>query len=207
MRIESKLMAVGLSAAAFVAGCGNNSNPENTLRVGQNEWVQVAEPITRHYVNADQELRIGDECVIVRGSELILKNGGVVYENNDALGTECPDGAKIKLTPAQAKAQNASYQSFANRRDEVTSQVSEMSEPIGEPVDGSGDWVDLVNPEPVEQVFTNATVKIGYGDSCIADGEVQKIGQLTTGEAVMQVVNPDQLGTECPSGAIYLAQS
>lgn len=198
-------MAVGLSAAAFVAGCGNNSNLENTLQVGQNEWVQVTEPITQHYVNAEQELRAGDECVIVRGSELVLKNGGVIYENDDALGTECPDGAKIDLSPAQAKAQNGSYQSFANRRDAVTNQVGELSEPAGEPVQGSGDWVDLVNPESVEQVYTNATNMIGYGDSCIADGEVQKIGHLTTGEAVMRVINPDQLGTECPTGAIYLA--
>ena len=80
-----------------------------------------------------------------------------------------------------------------------------MSKRVAKPTKGSGDWVDLVNPTPVDQVYTNATEKIGYGDNCIADGEVQKIGQLTTGEAVMQVVNPDQLGTECPTGAIYLA--
>ncbi len=46
-------MAVGLSATAFVAGCGNNS-PENTLRVGDDQWVYVTKPVTQHYVNADR---------------------------------------------------------------------------------------------------------------------------------------------------------
>ncbi len=144
--------------------------------------------------------------MIVRGSRLVLKGSGVVYKNKDALGTECPDGAEIDLSPAQVNAQNEAYQAFAQRRKEVTDQVGGMSDPVDEPVKGSGDWVDLVNAKPVKQVYTNKTIKLTYGDTCRVDGKVQEIGQLTTGETVLHVINPNQLGTECPTGAVYLAQ-
>lgn len=65
-----------------------------------------------------------------------------------------------------------------------------MSATIEDPVIGSGEWVDLVNPSPVEQNFTNGSKPIGYGESCIAYGEVEKNGQLVTGEELIRVINP-----------------
>lgn len=188
MRIESKVLAAGLSAA-LVAGGYRDSEPQESLRVGTSQWVEVERTIAQPNVG---------ECMMIRGAGLVLKGGNVVYKNKDAHGTECPDGTVVSITPRAAKEQNKSYDAFSARRKEVINQVSNMPISSSEiTVQVDKDWVDLVNVSPIEE--------LGYGDSCLATGEAQIIGQLTTGEEVMRIQNPDQLGTECPTGALYLA--
>ncbi len=189
--------------ALLAGGCGESAR-SSTLHVGTDTWVAVEKPVTQHYVNGNRRLQAGDQCVMERGAKLLLRGGKVVYKNENALGTECPNGAVVSITSQAAVEQDAIYKAYETRRQEVIEQVRAMPEPTEDPVPANKGWVNLVNPSPIVQKFTNATIEISYGDSCNVTGKIQKMGELTTGEAVMRVINPGQIGTQCPTGALYI---
>lgn len=204
MRNRGNVLAASLSMALLAGGCGESAR-SSSLRVGADTWVPVEKPVTQHYKNGNKRLQAGDQCVMVRGAKLLLKGEQVVYKNKNALGTECPNGAVVSITSQAAVEQDAIYKAYETRRQDVTEQIRAMHEPTEDPVPANKGWVDLVNPTPIVQEFANGTIEISYGDSCNVTGKIQKVGQLTTGEAVMRVVNPGQIGTQCPTGALYIA--
>lgn len=195
-------MAASLTAALLLTADRAHAEP---LHVGQDRWVHVTKSIEQHYTNGTEDLRPGDTCVISRGAELVLVGSGVVYKHKDALGTECPNGTEVDLSPSQVFAQNERYQAFSKRRAEVIKQIIKMPLSIGGPAkEANGKWVDIVNPKPIKQIYSNGEETLRYGDECVADGQAQEIGQLITGEAVMLLSNSRQIGTECPTDTLYL---
>lgn len=202
--MESKLFATTLVVASIAAGNCSNAENQEKLHVGSNDWVSVVEPVEQKYSNSEKLMFAGEECAIDRGEELVLKNGKVKYENDNALGTECPDGSTVSVTPREAKAQDRSYQQFEARRESIADEIDDMNESDGKPAHAENNSVDVVNSSGVNQQFTNDTEELQYGDSCIASGTATTIGQLSTGENVIRVENDDQLGTDCPTGVLYL---
>jgi hypothetical protein len=191
MKIESKFLVAGLSTAAFAAGGCSSSNHETTSwHVGEDQWVGVEKSITQHYVNADERLRAGEECLMVRGAKLLFKDGKITYVHNDALGTECPNDAQVNISPTQAKSQDRKFQAFEARRDEVVGEVSRMDSPQGPLVDIGKGWVDVVNSQSIEQVYANGIEELAYGDSCLAVGKAQKIGHLQEAVGSNPIIRP-----------------
>jgi hypothetical protein len=199
--------AIALAAVtASVAACGEKSNPEpaNLKHVGHDAWVRVLEPA----YSVNNEFYAGNKCVIVREADLILRNGGVVYRHDrepdigydEPGGTECPNGAELDLSPGQVERQDARYQKFISRKEEVTSQVRGMHDNESSPEAASDTWVDVVNPSPI----ANGNMGYKYGDECVAEGTARQIGRLKTGENVMQLSVRNPYGTICPDGTIYL---
>ncbi|HET7672901.1 MAG TPA: hypothetical protein VFK11_00100 [Candidatus Saccharimonadales bacterium] len=210
--MRSKYLATGLAIATgiFGVGCGAEKGPEQTFKVGSGGWFKVEEDIPQHFSNPSTSiLRAGQTCVIDRGAELVLKDGSIFYENDNALGTECPDGAELRMTKKQAQTQDKQYRAFATERRQVTSQVAKMHGGIGPRKPAGRGWVEVVNPEPIRQRYSGVAgtpdhENLVYGDECALNGEVKPIGHLTTGQTVMRVIYPEQLGTSCPSGVLYL---
>ncbi|HWB38625.1 MAG TPA: hypothetical protein VG604_00075 [Candidatus Saccharimonadales bacterium] len=204
MRNKNALLAAGLSAAVLAPAAGCSDSHETVLRVGQSRWVHVAEDAS----NKNYSFKAGEECVVVRGATLVLKGGGVVYEQKNSAGTECPNGAEIRMARAEAHQENRQYRRFVARREVIESQVAKMQPSADSTlVPAPHDWVRLVNAEPVPQHYRNDDVELHYGSTCFASGQAEKIGELAGGEIVMSIVNPKAFGTTCPTGAEYLAHA
>lgn len=206
MKTEYKFLAIGLSAALLTTACAD-SRHEVIMHVGIDRLVDLKDPIHLWKNGEETKLTI-DHCYILRGARLILEGENVIYKNDETGGSLCDDGTAIDMTVEEAKHQNIMYNAFASRRKEVTNEVRNMSglEATYRPADEN--MVDIVNPAPIEQFYTAIDYELlEYGDSCLAQGEVKKIGQLSTGQAVMYIKNPHQHGYECPSGTLYLIPS
>jgi hypothetical protein len=67
-------------------------------------------------------------------------------------------------------------------------------------------WIDIVNPTPVTQQYSNATRPLSADDTC----GIQEKGTVTVlasedGTALVRYTAPGpQMGTPCPSGVMFL---
>lgn len=203
-------MVTGATIAAFSAGtAGCGSERPDVRHVGDNDWAELANSVN----NSNNSFGAGEECVVVREAQLILREGGVFYnrdaepqlEDDGPAGTECPNGAKLNMTLSDVTVQEGKYQVFIQRRNEVTEQVEDMDTNVDESTakrsPDTESWVDIVNPEPV----ASSNVIRKYGDTCNTHGSKSvTIGRLSTGESVKVLINEDAAGSLCPSGSIYL---
>lgn len=207
--MRSKVLATGLAVAAGIFGGCGEQGPEHVWRVGgEIGWVKLKDSGN----NSNYSFKEGEECVMNRGAKLVLQDGKITYETeHEGGGTSCPDEVEVGISVRRAKAEDKQYRAFAEERQQVTTEVSSLEgvSATGSRQKAGGGWVHIVNPEPIRQRYsgiggTPNHEYLTYGDECALNGQVEPIGNLSTSQTVMRVFYPEQLGTSCPTGTMYL---
>lgn len=194
---QQRAMDPTISRARFTARDG-------AMHVGNSDWVEVTKLTIQKQAGERFKLKAGAKCVIDRGARLVIRGGEVIYKTSEGLGTECPSGASIDLSPAQAKAQDRRFQGFIHQEAATLSEVSELSasDRSNTTEEQNWHWVNVIDSPPENQ----GNVNYEYGDICGVEGAVEQMGQLSTGESVMRIQELDQSpgGTVCPAGTVFL---
>lgn len=178
---------------------------DGAMHVGNSDWVEVTKLTIQRQAGERFKLKAGAECVIDRGDRLVIRGGEVIYKTPEGFGTECPSGASIDLSPAQAKAQDRQFQGFIHQEAATLSEVSELpaADRSNTTEEQNWHWVNVIDSPPENQ----GNVNYEYGDICGVEGAVEQMGQLSTGESVMRIQELDQPpgGTVCPAGTVFLS--
>lgn len=183
------------------------------------------------------DMKNGDRCVIkFRGKLDVLE----VNQNQYTLlytapsvskGTSCPSGIKLVLSGDKLN-------EFKEKYDEVEQRISKKKELVEnilhhetkdsirlETPDGvlrhicvgdeihipDSSWFDIVNQNQIDQVFSNKTIKISFGDSCITEigGTISIKGFSDNEKITIAEYTPpgDALGTSCPDKSLLFFES
>lgn len=201
---HERLIALSSSLVSLAGvGCANSKNTlnldnnPNVLHVFESDWIGV------------EDDSVANACITSKGGELAISGQDVLYyqgPNDDGGETSCVNGTYTGYTPAYARKQEKLYEQNLNRKKSVIKQIANLINKQGKVYSpDTSDWVTIVNPKPINQKYVNGDEQLNFGDSCIASAPSFKLlGKLSTGEQVREVINPNQNGTACPNGAIYL---
>jgi hypothetical protein len=230
IRRDGTLFTAGVCLAVGLTGCsGGSGSPESApsvapraaastpeapqinaesmpidhrYGVGRVEWVKITEKVIQHYRNDDELLKPGSKCVMLIGASLAAHGKYVTYEDSGNLGTECPDGAVVNVSLADAKAQDQAFIRYEQRKQQTTRKVLQLESQATQPakiVDALGYWVTLVNPTPV---YT-AEGDYRYGDTCMAPAKAEDLGQISPGTELVRAIAPHAVGSVCPTSALF----
>ena len=68
------------------------------------------------------------------------------------------------------------------------------------------EWVDVMNPDPIIQNFSNRTHRLKYGETCGIEigGTVTVVGISNDSKVLVRYTAPDDpTGTPCPTGVLF----
>ncbi len=163
-----------------------------------------------------------DTCVIDFGGGVRVvkihdeKNLVVKYTAPDDWGgTRCPSGVKFVISGEEFATMNEQYVKIVTAQRAEKTLVGEiLSKGYFGPVSSAGDWdwVRVVNPDPIRQIFSNGEEYLFYGDICgIGEddlhpgGAIQVRGEADNGRMLLYEYTAFGVprGTPCPSGVLF----
>ena len=198
------------------------------------QWVDLIEPVMNQYSNGRSET---DRCGIKMGGEVKIlgftKDEAqtlVEYASpGDDLGTPCPSGAKFFLNVSWLDTMNEEYQNNIAYIEAIKESVDLIIS--GEGLQSVGDfsagdtfkvptWQWVKPMLPIENQYNSVLLGswqtpssgfLSFGDTCgmKMGGEVKILGfTQDEAQALVEYASPgDDLGTPCPSGAIFFLNS